>query len=306
MEKKLLFVVNPKAGRTVIKSDLINIIDIFSDAGYIVTVYPTKNEKKTEQYIYNNARDYDLVVSAGGDGTLDNTVSGIMKLEREIGRRIHMGYIPCGSTNDYAKSLDISMNPVQAAKDIIEGDICHVDVGRLEDTYFIYVAAFGAFTEVTYSTPQDMKNTLGRAAYMLEAGKALFNLKNYHMKISFDEEVVEGDFVYGQITNSLSVGGFKNLTDKNMFFSDGLFETVLIRTPETPIELQRIINSLLAGDLSDQMIISKKSSKIVVKCREEVPWTVDGEYGGSYKVTRVSNIRRAAAIVLKDKSSFRG
>ncbi len=306
MDKKLLFVVNPKAGRTVIKSDLIDIIEIFSNAGYEVTVYPTKNEKETEKYIYKNAEQYDLVVSAGGDGTLDNTVGGIMKLEREINRRVHMGYIPCGSTNDYARSLKISMNPVQAAKDIVEGEICHVDVGRLENTYFIYVAAFGAFTDVSYSTPQDMKNALGKAAYVLEAGKALFNLKSYRMKISFDEEIVEGDFVYGQVTNSLSVGGFKNIATKDMFFSDGLFETVLIRTPETPIELQRIINSLLADDLSNEMIVFKKSSKVVIRSKEEVPWTVDGEYGGSYKVTRVSNIRRAASIVLKDKSSFRG
>lgn len=304
--KNLLFVVNPKAGRTVIKSDLINIIEIFSNAGYSVEVYPTKGQEQTEQYVYENAERFDLVVCAGGDGTLDNTVGGIMMLERKIKKRIHMGYIPCGSTNDYARSLKISLDPVQAAKDIVEGDICHVDVGKLENTFFIYVAAFGAFTEISYSTPQNLKNALGHAAYVMEAGKSVLNMKSYNMKVLFDDDEVEGNFVYGQITNSLSVGGFKNFGSKNMSFSDGKFETVLIKTPENPLELQRIINSLLMDDLSDEMIVFRKSSRVVIKSKEEVPWTVDGEYGGSFKTTRVSNIRKAVSMTLKDKSAFLG
>ncbi len=304
--KNLLFVVNPKAGRTVIKSDLINIIEIFSNAGYAVEVYPTKGQEQTEQYVYENAERFDLVVCAGGDGTLDNTVGGIMMLERKIKKRIHMGYIPCGSTNDYARSLKISLDPVQAAKDIVEGDICHVDVGKLENTFFIYVAAFGAFTEISYSTPQNLKNALGHAAYVMEAGKSVLNMKSYNMKVLFDDDEVEGNFVYGQITNSLSIGGFKNFGSKNMSFSDGKFETVLIKTPENPLELQRIINSLLMDDLSDEMIVFRKSSRVVIKSKEEVPWTVDGEYGGSFKTTRVSNIRKAVSMTLKDKSAFLG
>lgn len=227
-------------------------------------------------------------------------------LERKIKKRIHMGYIPCGSTNDYARSLKISLDPVQAAKDIVEGDICHVDVGKLENTFFIYVAAFGAFTEISYSTPQNLKNALGHAAYVMEAGKSVLNMKSYNMKVLFDDDEVEGNFVYGQITNSLSIGGFKNFGSKNMSFSDGKFETVLIKTPENPLELQRIINSLLMDDLSDEMIVFRKSSRVVIKSKEEVPWTVDGEYGGSFKTTRVSNIRKAVSMTLKDKSAFLG
>ena len=301
--KKLLFVVNPKAGKTVIKAELISIIEIFSKAGYMVEVYPTVGKDETEDYVYKNGEQYDLVVCAGGDGTLDNTVGGIMRLERKLKRRIHMGYIPCGSTNDYARSLRISMNPVQAAKDIVEGEICHVDVGRMENTFFIYVAAFGAFTDISYSTPQNLKNALGHAAYVLEASKAMFNLKSYKMKIWFDGEVVDGDFVYGQVTNSLSIGGFKNIGTKDMSFSDGKFETVLVKNPANPLELQRIINCLVMDDVNDEMIIFRKSTRVVVKCNEEVPWTVDGEYGGSYKTTRVSNIRKAVSITLKDKHS---
>ena len=151
-----------------------------------------------------------------------------------------------------------------------------------------------------------MKNALGHAAYLLEASKTLFNLKSYKIRALFDGEEVSGDFIYGQITNSLSVGGFKNIGSKDMSFSDGLFETVLIKTPETPFELQRIINSLLVDDLSDDMIVFRKSSRVVLKCQEELPWTVDGEYGGSYKTTRVSNIRKAVSLTLKSKSAFPG
>ncbi|MCR5103004.1 MAG: YegS/Rv2252/BmrU family lipid kinase [Eubacterium sp.] len=302
MDKKLLFIVNPKAGRTVIKADMIDIIETFSNAGYSVTVYPTKNKEETQEYVYENAADYDLVVCAGGDGTLDNTVGGIMSLERKLKKRIHMGYIPCGSTNDYARSLKIDMNPIQAAVDIMEGEVCHVDVGKLEDTFFVYIAAFGAFTDISYSTPQNLKNALGHAAYVLEASKAMFNLKPYNMTLWFDGEMVEGDFIYGQITNSLSVGGFKNIGARDMSFSDGKFETVLIKNPENPMELQRIINCLLVDDMSDEMIVFRKSSRVVIKCNEEIPWTVDGEYGGSYKTARVSNIRKALSIVLRTNS----
>ena len=302
--KKLLFVVNPKAGRTVIKADLIDIIDIFEKAGYVVTIYLTREDKKmNSDYLYKNAADYDLVVCAGGDGTLDNTVGGIMRVEREIKRRIHMGYIPCGSTNDYAKSLKISLNPVEAAKEIVDGVVCHVDVGRLEKEFFIYVAAFGAFTDISYSTPQNLKNTLGHAAYIIEALGAITKLRPYHMKVWFDGEIVEGDFIYGQITNSLSVGGFKNFGARHMAFSDGLFETVLIKNPTNPIQLQKIVNSLLTENLDDELIIFRRTSKIAVKCVEEVPWTIDGEFGGNHKTARISNIRKAISLMLKEKKA---
>ncbi len=304
MKKKLLFIVNPKAGRNVIKGDMINIIEIFSNAGYEVTVYPTKGRLETEEYVFHNAEKFNLVVCAGGDGTLDNTVGGIMKLERSIKRRIHMGYIPCGTTNDYARSLRMSLDPVKAAKDIVEGDICHFDVGRLEDTFFIYIAAFGAFTDISYSTPQNMKNSLGHAAYVLEALRNLASIKNYHLRVWYDGELVEGDFVFGQITNSLSVGGFKNIGSKQMSFSDGLFETVLIKNPENPIELQRIVNALVMDELDDEMIIYRKASRIVIECDDLLPWTCDGEFGGEYKTTRITNIRKAVSMTLKDKTAY--
>lgn len=305
--KKLLFVVNPKAGKTMIKDNLIDIIQIFSNAGYVVEVYPTRQDaEKNARYVCDNAQKYDLVVCAGGDGTLDNTVTGIMQLERKIKRRIHMGYIPCGSTNDYARSLRISLDPVTAAKQIVNGDICHVDVGRLENTFFIYVAAFGAFTDVSYSTPQNLKNTLGHAAYILQGIRAVTSLKSYRMQVWMDGEVVSGDFIYGQITNSLSVGGFRNIGALHMSFSDGKFEAVLIRRPQNIVQLQRVVAALLANNLDDELIVFRKASRIAIRTREDLPWTVDGEYGGSYRLSRVMNIRKAVSITLDDKTTYLG
>ena len=301
-EKKLLFIVNPKAGKTAIKSKMNDILEIFCGAGYRVEVYLTHKEQEVDnEFIVDHADEYDIVVCAGGDGTLDNTVGGVMRLERKLQRRIHMGYIPCGSTNDYAKSLKISLNPVQAAKDIVTGEVNHVDVGRLENDFFIYVAAFGLFTDISYSTSQSLKNALGHAAYVLGASKSVFNVKSYRLKAWFDDELVEGEFIYGHVTNSLSIGGFKNVGVKNMSFSDGKFESILVRKPNNPADLNKIVTSLMTDKMKDEYIVFKESSRVVIKSEEEIPWTLDGEYGGSYKTARIINIQKALSIILKNK-----
>ena len=297
--QKMLFVYNPHAGKATIRGHLLDLIDIFTKAGYEVTAYPTQSQGDGERRVRERDDGYDIVVCCGGDGTLDEVVSGMMNSNVKV----PIGYVPAGSTNDFAKSLGIPSSMTRAAEIVVKSSEFMCDVGTMNDKNFVYCAAFGIFTDISYSTPQNLKNALGHAAYVLEASKTLFNLKSYRMKLWFDGEIIEGDFIYGQITNSLSVGGFKNIGSKDMSFSDGKFETVLIKTPENPIELQRIINSLLIDDLSDEMIVFRKSSRVVVKCKEEVPWTVDGEYGGSYKTTRVSNIRKAVSIVLRDKTS---
>ena len=285
--KKLLFVVNPKAGRKVIKADLIDIIDIFEKAGYLVTMYLTREDKKVNSdYLYKHAADYDLVVCAGGDGTLNEIATGI------IGTNSEIVVVPCGTGNDFLRSI----SKYNSMRKIINTSI-H------KTSFFIYVAAFGAFTDITYSTPQNLKNTLGHAAYIIEALGAIAKLRPYHMKVWFDGEIVEGDFIYGQVTNSLSVGGFKNFGARHMSFADGLFETVLIRNPSNPIQLQKIINSLLTENLDDELIIFRRTSKVAVKCNEEVPWTVDGEFGGNHKTARIANIRKAVSLMLKEKKA---
>ena len=306
-EKKLLFIINPKAGKTAIKNKMNDILEIFCNAGYRTEVYITHKEQEVdEEFIVNHAEEFDIVVCAGGDGTLDNTVSGVMRLERKLQRRVHMGYIPCGSTNDYAKSLQISLDPVEAARDIVSGQLAHVDVGRLENDFFIYVAAFGIFTDVSYTTSQSLKNALGHAAYVIEAGKSVFNIKSYRLKAWFDDELVEGEFIYGHITNSLSIGGFKNVGVKNMSFCDGKFESILVRKPNNPADLNKIVGGLLTDKMKDEYIVFKESSRVVIKSEEEIPWTLDGEYGGSFKTTRIINIQKALSIMVRNKKLISG
>lgn len=302
--KKMLFIINPKAGRTTVKSALFEMIDIFSNAGFQVEVYTTKGPGDAEKYVSHTGKKFDVIVCAGGDGTLDNTVAGIMKFSDKLNRNIPLGYIPCGSTNDFARSLRISRDPVEAAHAIVEGEASPVDVGRLSDSYFVYIAAFGAFTDISYSTPQKLKNMLGHTAYILEAFKTLTNLKTYKIKADFDGKVATGEYIYGQITNSLSVGGFRAIGTKHMSFCDGKFECLLIRKPESVVELQKIINSILTNDLNEELIVHEKASNIIIEGEDEIPWTVDGEFGGSLKKAEIVNLKKAVSLILWDKTTY--
>jgi len=303
MNKKILFLVNPKAGKTVIKGNLLEIIRIFSDDGYLVDVYPTKNSEDTTRMVVERGAHYTMIVCAGGDGTLDSTVAGVVALERQLKKRVPLGYIPCGSTNDYGRSLRISRNPLAAAKAIVKGKPCCVDVGQLEKKHFIYVAAFGVLTEVSYSTSQNLKNTLGYGAYVLEAAKNLANTKTYRMNLTLDRDTITGEFIYGQITNSRSVGGIRNIApnNKKMQFSDGKFEVALIRRPENPQRLTQIISSILTGNMDDPYVVYRMASRVTVRSDSPVAWTTDGEYGGTYKNCRILNLHKALPIMLDVK-----
>ena len=231
MNKKMLFVFNPKAGKGKIKTNLLDIVDIFNKGGYEVIIYSTQKPRDA----YEKAKEYeskvDLIVCSGGDGTLDEVVTGVM----EVDSSVPIGYIPAGSTNDFANSLFMPKNMVEAAEGIMEEKLYHCDIGRFNNQSFTYIAAFGLFTDVAYQTDQDLKNILGHVAYLLEGVKRLFDIKFYHMKIQSEELTVEDDFIYGMVTNSRSVGGFKNLTGKNVDMNDGLFEVTMIRQESTGI-----------------------------------------------------------------------
>ena len=202
--KKMLFIVNPRSGKGQIKNNLLEILDIFNKAGYEPTMHITQSVLDAKETVKAKAADYDVVVCSGGDGTLNETVSGLM----EEGIEIPLGYIPAGSTNDFASSLRIPRNMKKAAQLITEGRLFQCDVGTFNERYFNYVAAFGAFTEVSYATPQQMKNVLGHQAYILEAMKKLMSIKPATMILEHDGGRIEGEFLYGMISNSTSVGGF--------------------------------------------------------------------------------------------------
>lgn len=295
MGKKMLFVYNPKAGKAQIRLKLADILNIFAAAEYEITVLPTQKRDDARLAVANRSRDYDLVVCSGGDGTLDETVTGMM----QSGFRTPIGYIPAGSTNDFGGSLALPKNMVRAAEIIVEGQNFSCDVGSFNDDFFVYIAAFGLFTDVSYETPQDVKNVLGHTAYILEGMKRIANAQSYKMKVCCEGKEIKGDFLFGMITNSVSVGGFKNITGKNVQLNDGLFEVTLIKRPKNPLELNNILVSLLNRDIDTDSMYSFHTAELTLESMEPVNWTLDGENGGSHKKVRIRNIGKGIDIRVK-------
>lgn len=297
--KKLLFVYNAHSGKGAIKSKLAEIIDMMVKAGYYVTVYPTQSRGDAARIIEQESTGYDLIVCSGGDGTLDEVVTGMMHVEQKK----PIGYIPAGSTNDFANSLKLPKNTQKAAEIAVCGEKFACDVGKFNDNNFIYVAAFGIFTEVSYLTNQELKNLLGHAAYILEGAKSLLDIEAYTMRVESEGKTVEADFIYGMVSNSISVGGFKQIAGKNVLLDDGVFEVTLIKRPKNPLELNEIITSLLSRVDNTDLIYSFKTNHICFYTEKEVPWTLDGEYGGAHKTVVVDNCHKAVEIMVQRKNT---
>ena len=293
--KKMLFVFNPKAGKGKIKTNLLDIVDIFSSHNYEIIIRSTQAPRDAYEKAKEYADSVDLIVCSGGDGTLDEVVTGIM----EVDSSVPIGYIPAGSTNDFANSLFMPKNMIRVAEMIMAEELYHCDIGRFNQKTFAYVAAFGLFTDVSYETDQDLKNVLGHVAYVLEGVKRLFDIKSYHMKVSSEEVQVEDDFNVGMITNSRSVGGFKNLTGKNVDMNDGFFEVTLIVHPKNPLQLQEIMTALVMAEDNTDMIYSFKTRQLTIETDEEVPWTLDGEFGGNHSYVEIENRHKALNLYLQ-------
>ena len=289
---KMLFVYNPKAGKAKIRNKLSDILEVFAREGYELTVCPTQKSGHAIELVANRKPDYDLVVCSGGDGTFDEVVSGMM----QSSFLTPIGYIPAGSTNDFVGSLSLSNNMVEAAENIVKGTNFACDIGSFNRETFVYIAAFGLFTDVSYETEQEMKNLLGHVAYLLEGMKRLHTLRSYHMKIICDDKVIEDDFMFGMITNSVSVGGFKRITGPNVELDDGLFEVTLIKMPKNPVELNEIMVSLMNSVIGTDLIYCFRTSKLECESEEVIAWTLDGEYGGSHKFVEIENYCKAIEI----------
>ena len=295
--KKLLFVVNGHSGKGQIKNKLLDIIDIMIKEGYHVQVHTTQEREDATKVVREQAKYYDLVVCSGGDGTLDEAVTGMMQSEV----RTPLGYIPAGSTNDFANSLEIPKDMIQAAKTAVLGVPFSCDVGEFNGDYFIYVAAFGIFTDVSYATSQELKNALGHVAYILEGAKRLYTIKTYHMRVEYDGNEIEGDFLLGMITNSTSVGGFKNMTGKDVKLDDGMFEVTLIHKPKNIIELNTIIASLTNLKDETDLIDSFRAESVKFYSEEEIPRKLDGEFGGDNKDEQIKDHCKAVDIMINEK-----
>ena len=299
--KKLLFVYNPRAGKEMLKPRLSDVLDIFVKAGYEVTVHPTQAYRDAYYQIKEyEVGKYDLIACSGGDGTIDEVATGMMK-RREMGKDVvPVGYIPAGTTNDFAKSLHIPRKPLAAADNAVKGVPFPCDIGKFNDSVFVYIAAFGIFTDVSDETDQAVKYVLGHMAYILEGAKRIFNIPSYKIKVEHDGEVIEDEFIFGMVTNSRSVGGFSNMVGKNIVFDDGLFEVTLIKTPKNPIALQEIIAALLIEQVDTKHMYTFKTKKITFDSVEEIPWTLDGEFGGEQDYVEIENVQKAMEIMVPE------
>ncbi|MCD7708934.1 MAG: YegS/Rv2252/BmrU family lipid kinase [Clostridiales bacterium] len=291
--KKLLFIVNPHSGKQLIKNHMLTIVDDMVKAGYSVMAYTTQGPEDAKDKVIEEAGNFDRIVCCGGDGTLDEVMTGLMI----SGIDTDIGYIPAGSTNDFANSLGLPKMMVRAAQRAIGGEPFPCDIGEFNDDTFVYIAAFGLFTEVSYQTSQQLKNIFGHVAYLMQSVKSLYDIASYNLRIECNGQTITDEFVYGMITNSTSVGGIKDMTGGDVKLDDGLFEITMIRMPKNPFELSEVLACLANMIADSKLIYSFKSDEVKIFSAEPVSWTLDGEYGGEHSEVVVRNLKQRVRIL---------
>ncbi len=295
MAKKMLFVFNPCAGKSLIKNKLMSILDIFTKGGYEVEVYVTQKQGDATRVIKHKGSQKDIIVCSGGDGTLNEAVNGIMQLEKKPS----LAYIPAGTTCDFAASHKIPKNMVHAAREIVTEEAHAIDIGQLGDRYFDYVATFGAFTDVPYKTSRKSKALLGHQAYIIEGAKSLKKLKPYYAKVKSEEFEFEGELFVGMVSNSNQIAGFKGLNGKNSRLDDGEFEVLLLEYSKDLSDFVEMMKALLQPDYKCKFVHRFKTKNIEFTFKEQVDWDLDGEFGGSYENVSIINHNKAISLVKK-------
>ncbi len=296
MAKKMMLIVNPNAGKGQYKSVLAEILNEFSAADIIPTVFFSRQQGHIRELVTEHALEFDMVACIGGDGTLSETAFGMMNLPEQR----PIGYIPMGTANDIARTLGLDpKQPLDSAKKIIEGTPMSLDIGQFgTDNYFAYIAAFGAFTDVSYATTQEAKQALGLLAYTLEGIKQIPKLSGHHAIIEYDDGVISDNFIFGAITNSTSVAGFLKIDSSKVSLSDGLFEVLLIKTPQAIKDLNDIITSILSNNFNSNSVIFLRSKEIRIMFDEPVAWTRDGEDGGAHQDVFIYNCNPGISILI--------
>lgn len=291
--KRLLLIINPVSGKLKARASAFDIIEIITDAGYVPTVMMTKYRGHARE-LASTAEEHGFsrIVCCGGDGTLNEVISGVIS----SGSRLPIGYIPAGSTNDFASSLGIPTDLAAAAKTAVHGSSLTLDIGRFgEDRYFTYIASFGAFTAASYSAPQNVKNNMGHLAYVFEGVKEFFKIKPIKVVCDDGEKVYRGDYVFGGVTNSTSVGGIVKLSSDMVGLDDGIFEVILIKRPKNIDDFNRILQALITSNLNCDMIDFFRASSVKFHLPEGTPWTLDGERAdcsGSVEISVIHNAIR--------------
>jgi len=295
--KKMLLVFNPVAGQGEFAANLFEIIDRFTRNGFEVTLYPTADRLDAYNITLERGTSFSHIICAGGDGTLNEVISALMRMSKKP----LLGYIPSGTTNDFAFTHKLENDVLLGTKAIIGGAPASIDIGGFQDGFFTYVAAFGLFTDVAYGTPQNMKNMLGHTAYILEGMKKLGNIRRMRCMVQCDGETIEGDFILGMVTNTRSVGGFRLPAETDVRFDDGLFEVILLRDIHRFSELNKVISFLLGtGEISSSFIM-RSARRVSVYCDTALDWSIDGEYGGSHHKTEITVHQNAIRLIKKNE-----
>ena len=296
-DKRMMLLINPNAGRGGYKNALGGVLESFCAGGWQPTVYFTRKAGEAPGLVSEHAAEYDMVVCMGGDGTLSETCAGMMRLPLDVRRPV--GYIPLGTTNDVARTLGISPRPAIAARNLLSGGPYPYDVGQFgPDRFFTYVAAFGAFTEVSYATPHEVKQALGHLAYMLEGLRRLGSIRDCHAVVEHDGGSFEGDFIFGAVTNATSVAGLVRLDSEKVDLSDGMFEALFVRRPADILKFGELVTSILSGDVSGGEVVFLKSREIRVIFDTPEAWTLDGEDGGTHRDVLIQNCHPGVTLII--------
>lgn len=291
--KQLLLIINPVSGMKKAAKRLSDIVSVFNRANYDTHVYITANRGDATHVVCERGGEMDLIVCCGGDGTLNETVTGIIRANLTV----PLGYIPTGSTNDFSNTLKLNSNPIKAAEQILNGTPTPLDVGRFGDSYFTYIASFGAFTKASYATKQTTKNALGHLAYVLGGIQEISGIKKQHVRMELDGAVLEDDFIFGAVCNSTSVGGVLTLAPSLVDLSDGKFEVLLVRTPKDITEFSDLITSLNNQTYDCKMLTLRSASKVTVKTKA-LSWSLDGEYAEGANRIEIENLHNRLLLVL--------
>lgn len=295
--KKMLFVFNAHSGKGLIKGKLAGLVDVFTKAGYEITTYPTQSTKDAYNRIKEGMGQFDCLVCSGGDGTLNEVIASVID---NWDTKPLIGYIPAGSTNDFAATLGIPKTMEKAAEVIVNGSVFPCDIGRFNNRYFNYVAAFGAFSEVSYSTPQSSKNVMGHQAYILESLKSIPKIEGHAMTIRNGNHVISGSFIYGMITNARSVGGIKGICGQEISLNDGLLEVTLVREPKNPMDMQNITTGLFSKNEDNPMVERFKTDSLIIESEKSIPWSLDGEYGDTHTEVMIEVVPMAVNLLVPE------
>ncbi len=296
--EKIFLVGNPCSGKKKLKKNLLDIVSVFTNAGYDVTVYPTKSRGDATTVLKTLSDEYSTVVCVGGDGTLNEVITGMMHNKNTY----KLAYVPAGTLNEWSSSLNISRNIIEAARDIPNGKIITLDIGKFGEKYFTYTASFGAFTDASYATSQKVKNVLGHAAYIFHGAKSLAHIKSYEMSFEHDGEKIEGKFLFGAVTNSFSCGGIIKFDESQVELNDGLFEVLLVRKPARGGRLRHIAAGILKKDFSNPAFEFFKTDKLIIRTEKGMSWTLDGEQAVVESDTlEIDNLHSAISFFVPDK-----